>query len=48
MGFNSFRFFNPLDVTGDMDDPKILEPLEKQCDNHIEAFKQTIKDFLAE
>lgn len=48
MGFHSFRFFNPLDVTGDMDDPKILEPLEKQCDNHIEAFKQTIKDFLAE
>lgn len=46
MGFHSFRFFNPLDVTGAMDDPKILEPLEKQCDAHVDQFKQVINDFL--
>lgn len=46
MGFHSFRFFNPLDVTGDMDDPKILEPLEKQCDAVVGQFKETITSFL--
>jgi hypothetical protein len=46
MGFHSFRFFNPLDVTGAMDDPKILGPLEKQCDTVVGEFKKTLDDFL--
>lgn len=48
MGFHSFRFFNPLDVKGDMDDPKILTPLEQQCDKHIEEFKKVVNAFLNE
>lgn len=46
MGFHSFRVFNPLNVTGDMDDASIMQPLEKQCDQVIQNFKQTIQDFL--
>jgi hypothetical protein len=31
-GFNSFCYYNPLKVTGDMDDPGILPTLKTQCD----------------
>ena len=46
MGFHSFRVFNPLDVTGDMDDPKIMQPLQKECDKVSDQFIKTINDFL--
>ena len=39
-GFNSFCYYNPLKVTGDMDDPDILPVLKKQCDTIIDDFKQ--------
>lgn len=48
MGFHSFRVFNPLNVTGAMDDASIMKPIEKQCDEVIDSFKQTINDFLNE
>lgn len=48
MGFHSYRVFNPIDVTGDMDDPSIMDGLEKQLDPYIEEFKKTINDFLNE
>lgn len=46
LGFNSFKYFNPLNVTGAMDDVDILPTLESQCEGIIDEFKQTITDFL--
>lgn len=46
MGFHSFKFFNPLNVTGHMDDPNILPCLQQQCQLYIDEFKETIQNFL--
>lgn len=45
-GFNSFCYYNPLKVQGDLDDPKILPTLKKQCDGIIDEFKYEINEFL--
>lgn len=45
-GFNSFCYYNPLKVSGDLDDPKILPTLKKQCDTISEDFKSEIYKFL--
>ena len=46
MGFNFFEYYNPLNTTGDMDDPNILPTLKAQCDEIIDDFKKEIKEFL--
>ena len=45
-GFNSFCYYNPLKVSGDLDDAKILPTLKKQCDTIVEDFKSEIYKFL--
>lgn len=47
MGFNSFTYFNPIKISGPMDNVDILPDIEKQCLNHKEEFLKAIKDFLA-
>ena len=46
MGFNSFEYYNPLTICGDMDDPNILPTLKKQCDTIVGEFKSEIQAFL--
>jgi hypothetical protein len=45
-GFNSFCYYNPLKVTGDMDDPKILPTLKSQCTEIVDEFKEEVNEFL--
>lgn len=45
-GFNSFCYYNPLKVEGDMDDPNILPVLKKQCDEITDDFKKELYEFL--
>lgn len=45
-GFNSFCYYNPLKVTGEMDDPNILPVLKSQCDGIIDDFKSELYEFL--
>lgn len=46
MGFNSFCFYNPLNVTGGMDDPKIIPILDKQCEPFMDDFRKQIDEFV--
>ena len=46
MGFNSFTYFNPVDGSGNMDDPSILPGLKQQCEKYKEEFKEEINNFL--
>ena len=46
MGFNSFTYFNPVDASGEMDDPKILPDLKKQCEAYKDEFITEINNFL--
>jgi patatin-like phospholipase/acyl hydrolase len=46
MGFNSFTYFNPLNVTGDMDDAGILPGLKSKCERYKENFLEEIDKFL--
>lgn len=48
MGFHSYRVYNPINVTGEMDDPKVMKTLQKQLDPYINEFKETINAFLNE
>lgn len=46
MGFNSFCYFNPVKVSGAMDDPKIIKQLDKDTEPHIQLFKKQLYEFL--
>ena len=46
MGFNSFCFYNPVQVSGAMDDPKIISKLDKDTQPFIEDFKKEIDQFI--
>lgn len=46
MGFNSFCYFNPVNVSGSMDDPKVIKQLEKDVEPHIQLFKKQLYQFL--
>lgn len=45
-GFNSFCYYNPLKVTGSLDDPNILPELKKQCNEIVDDFKYELYEFL--
>lgn len=45
-GFNTFCYYNPLKVSGDLDDAKILPKLKAQCDTVIDDFKMEINEFI--
>ena len=46
MGFNSFTYFNPINVRGDMDDASILPGLKIKCERYKEQFLKEINKFL--
>ena len=46
MGFNSFTYFNPVDASGEMDDPEILPGLKNQCEAYKDEFITEINNFL--
>lgn len=46
MGFNSFTYFNPLNVKGDMDNANILPGLKTKCERYKEDFLREINKFL--
>lgn len=46
MGFHSFRFFNPLVINTVMDDPKVLDEIDAQCELHKNKFISVINDFI--
>lgn len=45
-GFNSFCYFNPLKVSGSLDDIKQLPELKQKCDVIKDDFKKEIYNFL--
>ncbi len=46
MGFNSYTYYNPLKISGSMDDVSILPTLKKQCDKIFDDFNENIQNFL--
>ena len=47
MGFHSFKFFNPITADMKMDDPEILDEIDKECEKYKEEFIMTMKNFLS-
>ena len=45
-GFNSFCYFNPLKVSGSLDDIHQLPELKQKCDVIKDDFKKEIYNFL--
>lgn len=46
MGFNSFTYFNPINISGDLDDLTIMDKIEKECLIHKDEFLSEITKFL--
>ena len=46
MGFNSFCYYNPVKVSGAMDDPKIITKLDADTQPFIDDFKKEIDEFI--
>jgi predicted acylesterase/phospholipase RssA len=46
MGFNSFTYFNPINIEGNMDDISIMTEIENQCLNNKNLFLKEISEFL--
>ena len=46
MGFNSFTFFNPIRISGKMDNPNVMEDIEKKCKRHKGEFLEAFNNFL--
>lgn len=44
--FNSFNLFNPIHITGKMDDPNVLKNTRKWCEPHLQSFKDQFYQFL--
>ena len=46
MGFNSFCYFNPLKVSGNLDNINVIPNLKNQCEQITQNFKQELFQFL--
>ena len=46
MGFNSFTYYNPIEIEGKLDNLEILPKIEKQCLEHKDEFLNEIKTFV--
>lgn len=46
MGFHSFKFYNPLTLSQVMDDPKILDEIDTECEKHKDEFIEVFQSFL--
>ncbi len=46
MGFNYFKYYNPIKISGGMDNLDILPDIERQCIEHKEEFLHEISEFL--
>jgi patatin-like phospholipase/acyl hydrolase len=46
MGFNSFKYYNPIKISGSMDNLSIMPDIEKQCLEHKQEFIDEINKFI--
>lgn len=46
MGFNSFTYYNPVEIEGKLDNLSILPSIEKQCLDHKDEFLKEIEIFV--
>ena len=46
MGFKSFTYFNPIKISGGMDNLSIMPSIEEQCNMHKDEFLKEINSFL--
>lgn len=48
IGFNYFKYYNPIIINGEMDDSRLVTSglLEESCDSHLGEFRAEFKKFL--